>query len=422
MVTCRICDAHSADELRYCGACGAPLRDDVPARPRGRASEVIPTGTEVGSYRLLEVLGEGGMGRVYLAEHIRLGRKVALKMLRSKYSENPDAVRRFFTEARAVNRIAHENIVEVTDFNSEPDGTSYYIMEVLTGESLFELLQREPVLPLRRALAIACQVANALAAVHEAGIVHRDLKPDNIFLVRRGSRTDLVKLLDFGIAKLIEPDTNISIQRTGVGTLMGTPAYMSPEQASGGPVDYRSDIYALGVILYELVTGVVPFQGANYAEILVQHLTRPPSRPSSRRGLPHAIPAELERLILHCLEKGPSARPQSMREVEDRVRALLTMFERGEALVTAPTWPSVQAQAAGDAPEDTVKSPVVKRRRRTLGLAALVALAAAGVGSWAVLALGDGGSDGDDGGARAATGVADRAAPAGTGPTPSVSG
>jgi eukaryotic-like serine/threonine-protein kinase len=379
MQTCRICDAHSADDLRYCGACGEPLREDVPVKPRGRPSQVIPVGTIVGSYRLLEVIGEGGMGRVYLAEHIRLGRKVALKMLRSKYSQNPDAVKRFFTEARAVNRIAHENIVEVTDFVSEPDGASYYIMEVLTGGSLFDVLHHERVIPLARALEIVVQVANALAAVHEAGIVHRDLKPDNIFLAQRGSRTDLVKLLDFGIAKLVDPEVGISIQRTGVGTLMGTPAYMSPEQASAGPVDYRSDIYSLGVILYELVTGTVPFQGGSYGEILVQHLTQTPRRPSTFDHLPHPIPPELERLILHCLSKDVATRPQSMGEVEEKLRAILVSLARGDIVLTAPTWPTMPVAL----PPDDLDDDVPRRGRRIAIVAATAFVVGVAVaGAW----------------------------------------
>src|SRR5690606_22991112 len=161
VLSCRACSAPTGEEMRYCSACGEPLHDDVSPRPRRRDSEVLATGTVLGSYRLLEVIGEGGMGRVYLAEHTRLGRKVALKMLRSKFSDNAESVRRFFAEARAVNRIAHENIVEVTDFVTDEDGTCYYIMELLSGQTLADA-QREAPLSLERSLEISLQVANAL--------------------------------------------------------------------------------------------------------------------------------------------------------------------------------------------------------------------------------------------------------------------
>ena len=437
MQTCRSCDAHSTDDLRYCGSCGEPLRDDAPAKQRARQSDVIPSGTQVGSYRLLEVIGEGGMGRVYLAEHVRLGRKVALKMLRSKYSQNPEAVRRFFTEARAVNRIAHENIVEVTDFVSDPEGSSYYIMELLTGQTLYDLLDKERHLPLERALSISIQVANALAAVHEAGIVHRDLKPDNIFLCVRGARSDLVKLLDFGIAKLVEPGLDISLQRTGVGTLMGTPAYMSPEQASAGPIDYRSDIYALGVILYELTTGVVPFHGASYGEILVQHLTHPPRKPSTFDDLPHPIPVELEKLILHCLTKDAGKRPQGMRQVEERLRAIHAQLVRGESIMTGPTWPSLPRVAGAASSPDLSRStgagdeplPGSRARRRLVVGAGGLAVTAAIASAWFLVPGLRGGRADDPGqGARAVdrpalgpdgrTPIAASGGPAGSAPAP----
>jgi serine/threonine-protein kinase len=323
MLSCRACHATSGDDMRYCGTCGEPLSDEVPARARARESRVLPAGTVVGSYKLLEVLGEGGMGRVYLAEHTRLGRRVALKMLRSKFSSNPESIKRFFGEARAVNKIAHENIVEVTDFVTEEDGNSYYIMELLKGKSLYDQLKADGLMPLERSLSIAIQVANALGAVHEAGIVHRDLKPENIFLALKGTRKDVVKLLDFGIAKLMEPDQGVSIQQTGVGMILGTPTYMSPEQAGGRTIDSRSDIYSLGVILFELTTGEVPFSAETYAEILVQHITQEPRRPSAIDSARHAMPAALESLILDCLRKDASERPQTMSEIEDRLRAVL---------------------------------------------------------------------------------------------------
>ncbi|HUS64133.1 MAG TPA: serine/threonine-protein kinase [Kofleriaceae bacterium] len=328
MLSCRACHAPSGDDMRYCPTCGESLHDDVPSRTR-RDSQVLPAGTVVGSYKLIEVIGEGGMGRVYLAEHTRLGRKVALKMLRSKFSSNAESVKRFFAEARAVNKIAHENIVEVTDFITGDDGTSYYIMELLTGGSLGETIHAEGPLPLERVLHIMIQVTNALDAVHEAGIVHRDLKPDNIFLAKKGSRKDVVKLLDFGIAKLMLVEQGVSVQHTGAGMLLGTPTYMSPEQAGGRMIDHRSDIYATGIILYELATGQAPFVGETYADILVQHITREPAPPSTLEMVgQRRVPPELERLILRCLAKDPADRPSGMSEVEAALRAVLENEQR----------------------------------------------------------------------------------------------
>jgi serine/threonine-protein kinase len=210
----------------------------------------------LGSYRLLEQIGQGGMGNVFVAEHVKLGRRVALKMLRSEFTHNPEAVRRFFAEARAVNRISHDNIIEVSDFIESERGRSFYIMELLSGCDLRAVKERDGALPIGRALGIAIQVCRGLGAAHDAGIVHRDLKPDNIFLTERGGRRDFVKLLDFGVAKLLDdgPDGGMRF-RTSAGVVVGTPEYMSPEQASGDPADHRSDIYAVGVILFEMVTG-----------------------------------------------------------------------------------------------------------------------------------------------------------------------
>jgi serine/threonine protein kinase len=294
-------------------------------------------GQVIGSYRIISLLGEGGMGFVYLAEHQKLGRKVALKMLRSEYANSPQVVRRFFAEAKAVNKISHEHIVEITDFIENDHGDNYFIMEYLKGTSLADALEHEQ-LPLERSLGIAAQTCSALAAVHEADIVHRDLKPDNIFLTERGGRRDFVKLLDFGIAKLLESDVSVPLQQTAAGVIMGTPEYMSPEQACGHPVDYRTDIYSLGVILYELTTGRKPFAASTFGEMIVSHTTEIPTAPAELEGLPHPVPTELNDLILECLAKAPEDRPQSTREIEERLRRIATDYsvrlERYESELT----------------------------------------------------------------------------------------
>jgi eukaryotic-like serine/threonine-protein kinase len=260
-------------------------------------------GRTIGNYVVRQKLGEGGMGAVYLAEHPTIGKKVALKILHPEFASKQDVVNRFFNEAKAVNDIQHSNIVDVLDFGVMPP-LVYFVMEFLPGGSLAELLRREAPLAPERALGIALQIADALTASHRAGIVHRDLKPDNVMLIHRGREKDFVKLLDFGIAKLTGEKAPSSRTRTGM--VMGTPHYMSPEQCEGkGSVDHRSDIYALGVVLFEMITGRVPFVGEGFGEVLVQHLTQAPPQMLSSRGL---IPPHVEQVVLRALEKRPDNR------------------------------------------------------------------------------------------------------------------
>src|SRR5262245_44213666 len=283
----------------------------------------LPAGTVIGTYCIVELLGEGGMGRIYEAEHTKLGRRVALKMLRPEFATNQVAVARFFAEAHAVNRIVHDNIIEITDFFEEPGGDYYYIMELLRGVDLAVELAKLGVMPIPRAIGICAQVASALAAVHAAGIIHRDLKPDNIYLVERHGWRDYVKLIDFGVAKLTDVDSQvIQVGTTAQGMVVGTPEYMSPEQAAGQAIDHRTDIYALGVILYELVTGNLPFRGANFGEYVVQHMTVAPVPPSRVGGVPHEILPALDALILQMLAKNANVRPATMAVVEERLHAI----------------------------------------------------------------------------------------------------
>ena len=275
-------------------------------------------GQTIGNYLVTQKLGEGGMGSVYLAEHPSIGKKVALKVLHNEFSSNQEVAARFFNEAKAVNDIGHPNIVDIHDFGIIQAGQAnhggqqlvYFIMEYLGGQSLAHLIRSEAPLPPERALAIGLQVADALAASHKCGIVHRDLKPDNVMLIRRHRETDFVKLLDFGIAKLTG-DVGGS-RRTRTGIVMGTPAYMSPEQCEGrGKIDHRTDIYALGILLYEMMTGRVPFLGEGYGEILVQHLTQPPIPPSQFR----MMNAHVEAVVMKALQKRPDLRYPTMDEM-----------------------------------------------------------------------------------------------------------
>ncbi len=272
-------------------------------------------GQTIGNYLVTQKLGEGGMGAVYLAEHPSIGKKVALKVLHSEFSTNQEVAARFFNEAKAVNDIGHPNIVDIIDFGIIQAGPHreqlvYFIMEYLGGVTLSQLIRAESPLPPERALAISLQVADALAASHKCGIVHRDLKPDNIILLQRARERDFVKLLDFGIAKLTSDQPGSRRTRTGI--VMGTPAYMSPEQCEGrGNTDHRTDIYALGIVLYEMLIGRVPFIGEGYGEILVQHLTQPPVPLSQYRMMnPH-----VEAVVMKALEKRADLRYPTMDEM-----------------------------------------------------------------------------------------------------------
>jgi len=304
----------------------------------GPFAQPLMPGTMVGEYRVERKIGEGGMGTVYGAIHPVIGKKAAIKLLRAELSMNPEAVERFLGEARAVNQIGHPNIVDVFSFGALPDGRRYFAMEWLHGESLAARVDREGGLALVEALPILDQVVAALAAAHERGIVHRDLKPDNVFLCEVRGEAPRVKLLDFGIAKLVgEP---LGIKRTKTGALMGTPGYIAPEQARGEEVDARADIYALGCMTFELLTGRLPFVSDSAMVVITKHLTEDPPAPSSVEG-GEDLPAEVDGLVLAMLAKARGERPA----LAD-VRARLASF--GRSLAAAPPGPPRARRAKGE--------------------------------------------------------------------------
>ncbi len=260
-------------------------------------------GTTLGSYRILDKLGEGGMGVVYSAEHALIGRKAAVKMLRRECSSDQEIVTRFFNEARSTALIRHSGLVDVFDFGYASDGSAYIVMEFLEGQSLASRIERHTGFALEELVEIGRQLAVAVGAAHGKGIVHRDLKPDNVFLVPNDVDGGIkVKVLDFGIAKLAG-DVSTSV-KTRTGSMMGTPLYMAPEQCRGaGEVDRRADIYSFGCILYEMVTGRAPFRGDGPGDVIVGHMMEPPVPP--RQLCPDVNPG-LEALILRMLAKKAS--------------------------------------------------------------------------------------------------------------------
>ncbi len=263
-------------------------------------------GRMVGSYRVARLIGAGGMGRVYKGVQPAIGSRVAIKLLSPECAGDPGLVERFFAEARAVNVIRHESIVNVLDLAALPDGQPYIVMEYLDGEPLSALIQRVGALPLGSVTRLVTEVLGALSAAHQKGIIHRDLKPDNIFVTSGGR----AKVLDFGIAKL-KPGIAEIHDATRTGSLLGTPHYMSPEQASGRPVDARSDLYSVGIILFEAVTGRRAFDSTVLYELLRQHIEQPPPSPRSVRP---EIPPAYELCVLRALEKDPSRRYQTAQE------------------------------------------------------------------------------------------------------------
>ncbi len=259
-------------------------------------------------YQLDERLGEGGMGTVYRATHLLIDRPVAVKVLNSKLVTDEAAKERFRREARAAGRLQHSNAVAVTDFGETAEGLVYIVMELLEGKPLRNVLAREAPLDPARAVSLMLQITAAVAAAHEAGIIHRDLKPGNIFIVQRPHAPHIVKVLDFGIAKLASDttDKNFANTLTGTGVMIGTPRYMSPEQCDGGQLTPASDVYSLGVILYEMLAGQTPFNGATPLALALKHSAEIPRRP---RELVPGIPPALEEIVLHALEKSPHERP-----------------------------------------------------------------------------------------------------------------
>jgi serine/threonine-protein kinase len=319
MLHCPQCGRQYAHGEQICAADQTPLQAD------STQAATVPVDTMIGrtfdeKYRLDEKLGVGGMGTVYRATHLLIDRPVAIKVLNPRFVEDEAAQIRFRREARAAGRLQHANAVTVTDFGATTDGFVYIVMELLEGRTLREVLAREAPLDTARAVSVMLQISAAVGAAHQAGIIHRDLKPANIFIVQRASTPAIVKVLDFGIAKLaaeaLEDDDPMTL--TQVGVMIGTPRYMSPEQCDGAPLTPASDVYSLGIILYEMLTGMTPFTGSTPLAVAMKHSNSPPIPPSE---IVASIPRPIEQVVLHALEKNQAERPANADEFRSELYA-----------------------------------------------------------------------------------------------------
>ena len=317
-----------------------------------------------GKYRLTERLGQGGMGTVYRATHLLIDRPVAIKVLNPRFVEDEEAQERFRREARAAGRLQHMNAVAVTDFGRTDDGFVYIVMELLLGRSLRDVLAREAPLDAARAVSIMLQTSAAVSAAHEAGIIHRDLKPGNIFVVQRKHAPPIIKVLDFGIAKLAADaldDEDDPVTLTQVGVMIGTPRYMSPEQCDSRRLTPASDVYSLGIILYEMLTGTTPFTGSTPLAVAMRHSTEIPRAP---RDFVASIPPELEEIVLHALEKRAEDRPSDAGAFRQELYAIAERLGLEHAAGhSAPTMETLRSTAT-ETPSGRLVVDIARLRER----------------------------------------------------------
>ncbi len=366
---CPECSRRFSRDAIFCPFDGAKLGDAQ--RPDEKLDPLLGQ-TVDGRYAVETVVGEGGMGTVYRARHVALGRTFALKVLRADLAQETELAARFLQEAQATAAIKHPNIVSITDFGRLSDQRPYFVMELLTGRTLASLLKAGGALPPPTAARIAIAVARGLGAAHAAGVIHRDLKPENVFLLDEAGREvrgnaaadgpkgmwNDIRVVDFGAAMIVGAS-----RLTKAGIVFGTPHYMSPEQAAGKTVDHRADVYALGIILYEMITGRVPFEGDTYMGVLTQHMFVAPKPPSELVPALGGKLGAIEGVVLRALEKEPAARFASMADLERAVT------EAVEARGPAPSWPSpARASAPPAGIADSLELPTAAEIRDRLSV------------------------------------------------------
>jgi serine/threonine-protein kinase len=313
MKICPVCSTEYADDVKFCPNDGQTLRSA--ARVSDLVGQVVAD-----RYHIVKKLGEGGMGQVYLGEHVKMGRRSAIKVMNPSMVHDPDAVARFNREASNASRITHPNVCAIYDFGETPDGLIYLAMEFIEGEPLTDLLEREGALPVPRASGIFLQTAEALQAAHDLGIVHRDLKPDNIMLTRRKGGGDTVKVVDFGIAKAVGGD-EAGQKVTKTGLVVGTPEFMSPEQLSGDTLDGRSDLYSLALVFYRMLSGKLPFEATTVQETMIKRLTDEPTKLAEARP-DLSFPTGLQPVLDTALARTPMERYHSVAKFAADVAAV----------------------------------------------------------------------------------------------------
>jgi tRNA A-37 threonylcarbamoyl transferase component Bud32 len=316
-LVCPACGRVSGLDVRFCASCGFRFKagedeTDAPRETRDQADPLVGR-TVADRYQIMELIGRGGMGVVYRVEHTRIAKAMAMKLLHGELARDKEVVRRFRREAEAVSKLDHQNTVQVFDFG-RAEGMTYLVMELLPGRDLGAILQSEGTISFTRIAHVAVQICSSVQQAHDRGIVHRDLKPENVRIVNRREDPDFVKVLDFGLAKLRDNEEHARASITREGFLVGTPYYMAPEHIRGEPVDARSDVYALGALIYKACVGVPPFWGTTPVAVLTKHLhdpVVPPTKRSQRTDLPPAADA----ILMKALEKKPADRYQSMNEL-----------------------------------------------------------------------------------------------------------
>ncbi len=327
--------------MRVCPKCSEEMpdaicpKDGAHTMPVAASSrQTYPLGTLIADrYRIDAVLGIGGFGAVYRCTQLNMNQVVAVKVLRADHLSSLEHVKRFSGEAQAVSRLRHPNTIRVFDFGTHADGALYLAMEYIEGETLGHRFDTKGALPWPQLVRILTQVCHSLTEAHAAGLIHRDLKPENVMLLSVAGDADFVKVLDFGIAKQQKEVGEGNLTETGM--IMGTPTYMSPEQAKGEPIDDRSDVYALGVLAFEALVGQPPFTGDTPMTVLVKHIKDLPP-PFIREGALREVPRELEALVLQCLAKDPRQRPQTTAELASKLVHIAETARRPPPAVDAP--------------------------------------------------------------------------------------